>query len=95
MRPWVSSRLLLDEESVFRKPCNRARWPRHFEDVQSSVGPINNIDKSALIGLNIIALYRNLARILPIDLDATLVCCGRNRWDEVANFFRMIRVSYV
>src|SRR6476660_2333346 len=56
---------------------------------------MNNVDISTLIGFNIIALYRNLADILTIDLDATLVCCRRNRWNEVANFFRMIRIAYI
>jgi hypothetical protein len=57
--------------------------------MMEACGPINNKDISALIGLNIVALYRNLAGVLPIDLDASLVCCGCNRWDEVANFFRI------
>src|SRR3974390_485229 len=93
VRQHVSSRLPLDDNSVFRKPCNRARRSRYLENVKSSVGAINNIDISPLIGFDIVALYRDLADILPIDLDTTLVSCRRNRRYKVANFFRMIRVA--
>src|SRR5215472_11899057 len=63
--------------------------------MEPGVGSIHNIDISALISLNIVALYHNLADILTIDLDTTFVCCGRNCRDEVASFFRMIRIPNV
>ena len=87
--------LTLHAGSVFREPCNRAHGSCHFDNVKSGVGPINNIDISTLIGFDIVALYRHFADILSIDFDATLVCCRRNRWDEVANFFRMVRIAYI
>src|SRR5215510_1089333 len=63
--------------------------------MKSSIGSINNVDISAVIGFNIVALDRNLADILPIGLDAALVCCRRNRRDEIANFFGVVRIAYI
>src|SRR5215475_7533103 len=63
--------------------------------MKSSLGSINNVDISAVIGFNIVALDRNLADILPIGLDAALVCCRRNRRDEIANFCGVVRIAYI
>src|SRR5674476_612646 len=64
----------------------------HFENMKSGVCPIDDIDIAAVVGFHIVALDSDLAGILAIDFDATLVRRCRNRWDEIAHFLGMIGV---
>src|SRR4051812_21423399 len=51
-----------------RHPGYRARVAGDFQDVQPGVGAVDEIDIDAIVGLDVIALDRDLALLLAVDL---------------------------
>jgi hypothetical protein len=52
---------------------NRAGVAGQFENVHASIGAVDDVDIAAIIGLHVIGLDYDLAAVLTIHLDATLV----------------------
>jgi hypothetical protein len=50
-----------------------ARVAGQLEDVQAGVGAIADIDVAAIVGLDVVALDRDLAAVLAVNLNAALV----------------------
>jgi len=48
-------------------------FSRQLKNVQPRIGPIDDVYVAAIVDLDIVGLDRNLAAILPVDLDAALV----------------------
>jgi hypothetical protein len=47
---------------------DRARLAAQFENVHAGIGAIHDIDVAAVVGLDIVALDRGLATVLPSTL---------------------------
>src|SRR5579872_5890137 len=78
-----------------RQPRDLASISRQFQNVQAGVGAVDDVDIAALVGLDIVGLDRDLAAILAVDLDAALVGRRRDRWNEVTDLGRMIRIANI
>src|ERR1700735_2317679 len=70
-----------------------ARITGQFENVHARIGAVDDVDVTALVGLEIVGLDRDFAAILAIDLDAALVGIGRDRRDEIADLFGAIGIA--
>src|SRR2546430_12360447 len=55
---------------------------RELQDVQPGVGAIDQIDEAALVGLDVVALDRGLALVLPVHLEAARIGVRGDRRDE-------------
>src|SRR5215510_9588587 len=65
-----------------------ASFTRQFQDMHAGIGAVDDVDVAAVIGFHIVALDRDLAAILAVDLDAALVGRLGDRRDEVADLLR-------
>src|SRR4051812_21450597 len=77
------------------QPGDGARRPRQFQNVQAGIGAVDDVDVAPRVGLDIVGLDRDLAALLLVDLDASLVGRRRNRGNEVADFGGMIGIANV
>src|SRR5688572_11482592 len=62
-----------------------ARVAGQFQNVNTCVGAVDDVDVAAIVGLQIVALNRDLAAVLAVDLDAALGRRLGDRRDEVAD----------
>jgi len=74
---------------------NRAGVAGQFENVHASIGAVDDVDIAAIIGLHVIGLDYDLAAVLTIHLDATLVGRRRDPRNEISDFFRVVRIADV
>src|SRR5437588_788125 len=51
---------------------NRSGVAGDLEDMHPGIGAIDHVDVAAVVGLHVVALDRDLAAILAVDLDAAL-----------------------
>src|SRR5947209_6766484 len=70
-----------------------SRLAGQLQNVQPSVGAIDHIDVAAIVGLHIVALDRDLAAVLSVDLDAALVRRLGDRRDKEARFLRLVGIA--
>src|SRR5262245_19990816 len=70
-----------------------AGFAGQFEDVHAGVGAIDHVDVAAVVGLQVVALDRDLAAVLAVDLDAALLGRLGDRGDEIADL--LLRMTYV
>src|SRR6266567_1337278 len=68
---------------------------RELQDVQPGVGAIDQIDEAALVGLDVVALDRGLATVLPVHLEAARIGVRGDRRDEEADFLRPVGIAHV
>ena len=79
--------------SVLLQPGDRARLAGHFQNVHAGIGAIDHIDVAAVVGLQIVALDRDLAAVLAVDLDAALLGRLGDRRNEIADLLRTVRIA--
>src|SRR6476659_1334357 len=81
--------------SPLRLPGGLPRLSGQFENVHAGVGAIDHIDIAALVGFQVVALDRDLAAVLAVDLDAALVGRLGDRRDEIADLLRLVWVANI
>src|SRR6266852_3843470 len=74
---------------------DRARVAGDLEDMHPGIGAVDDVDVAAVVGLHVVALDRDLAAILAVDLDAALHRRLGDRRDEVADLLRRVRIADV
>src|SRR4029077_9415745 len=78
-----------------RQAGDGARIVGEFQDMQAGIGAIDDVDITAIVGLDIVGLDRDLAAVPTFDADAALVGRRRDRGNEIADFPGMIGISDV
>src|SRR6266702_1980922 len=78
-----------------RRSGDRPGAARELQDVQPGVGAIDQIDETALVGLDVVALDRGLATVLPVHLEAARIGVRGDRRDEEADFLRPVGIAHV
>ena len=63
--------------------------------MQAGIGAIDDVDIAALVGFDIIGLDRDLAAVLALDRNTTLVGRRRDRGNEMADFPGVIGIANV
>src|SRR2546422_11488937 len=63
--------------------------------MQAGIGAVDHVDVAAIIDLDIVGLYGELAAVGPIDLDAAWLRLRGDRWDEIRDLARVIRITNV
>src|SRR5690348_16413357 len=81
--------------SVLRQAGDCTCRSRQFEDVQTGIGAVDDVDVAAVVGLDVVGLDRDLAALAALDRDAALVGRSRDRRNEVADFPGVIGIADV
>src|ERR1700685_1340285 len=74
---------------------NLLRIAGQFQNVRAGIGAVDDVDIAAIVGLEVVGLDRDLATVLAVYLDTTLVGIGRDRRNEIANFGRVIGIANI
>jgi hypothetical protein len=78
-----------------RESRDLPRFSGHLQDVQAGIGPIDHVDLTAIIDLDIVGLYGHLAAISATDLDALRFRLRGDRRDELRDLARVVRIANV
>src|SRR5436309_2595445 len=72
-------------------PCRAGQ----LQDVQAGVGAVDHVNVATVVGLHVVALDRDLALILALDLHAALVSRLGDRRNEIGGFLGPVRIADV
>src|SRR5262245_34578678 len=86
---------MLFRDHALRHPRDRARLAAQFQDVHAGIGAVDHVDVAAVVGLDVVALDRDLAAVLALHLDAALFSRLGDRRNEVADFPWAVGVAEV
>src|SRR5947207_4925999 len=75
--------------------CDLARLAGQLEDMQAGIGAVDRVDVAAIIDLDIIGLYGELAAVGSADVDAARLRLRGDRRDEIRDLARMVRIANV
>ena len=70
-------------------------WTGQLNDMQSGVGPIDEINQAPIVDVNVVGLNCSLALFDAVDRGTTLIGIGCRRGNVIPHFPRLERVSHV
>src|SRR5262249_15134140 len=63
--------------------------------MHAGIGAIDEMNVAAVVGFHLVALNEGLATLSTVDFRTTVVGCLRDRWIEVTDLLRLVRVTNV